>query len=105
MYRVGYLSLGSQSAALALPETSGVGFNGFRRRLRDLGWTEGGSLVIEARYAEGKREQLKKVTLGVGLLVLVLTRSGSARARARLGEKRIMSDHRAASLLPLISAR
>ena len=44
VYRVGCLSLESQSASL--PETSGIGFNGLRRGLRDLGWIEGGNLLM-----------------------------------------------------------
>jgi putative tryptophan/tyrosine transport system substrate-binding protein len=53
VYRVGYLYEGSASA-----ELPAIGLDGLRRGLRALGWTEGGNLVIEARFAEGKREQL-----------------------------------------------
>ena len=54
VYRVGFLSEGSANAVV-LP---GIGLNGLRQGLRDLGWTEGGNLVIEARFAEGKPERL-----------------------------------------------
>jgi len=56
VYRLGYLSQGTSAAVL--PESRGVGFNGLRRGLRDLGWTEGGNLIIEARWTEGKSERL-----------------------------------------------
>jgi hypothetical protein len=49
VYRVGYLSQGTMSDVQ--PETRGTGFNGLRRGLRDLGWTKGGNLIIEARWA------------------------------------------------------
>ena len=56
VYRLGYLSQSSASAVL--PEARGVGLSGLRRGLRDLGWTEGENLVIEARFTEGKSERL-----------------------------------------------
>jgi putative tryptophan/tyrosine transport system substrate-binding protein len=56
VYRLGYLSQGSMRTAL--PETRGIGLSGLRRGLRDLGWTEGENLVIEARFTEGKSERL-----------------------------------------------
>jgi putative tryptophan/tyrosine transport system substrate-binding protein len=35
--------------------------NAFRNRLRELGWSEGRDLVIEARWAEGRVEQLPRL--------------------------------------------
>jgi len=54
VYRLGYLSPGSQESAV-LPES---GLNRLKRELRDLGWIEGKNLVIEARFTEGKSERL-----------------------------------------------
>jgi len=50
VYRLGYLSEGS-AAALVQP---GIGLNGLRQGLRDLGWTEGVNLVTE-RYLVVRR--------------------------------------------------
>ena len=47
--RVGYLSLGSKTAALWPPL--------LLLALRELGWIEGRNLTFEARFAEGRREQ------------------------------------------------
>jgi len=76
VYRVGYLSQGSQSASL--PETS---FNGLRRGLRDLGWTEGGNLIIEGRWTEGKSERLAGLVtdlLRLNVDVIVTTETPTA---------------------------
>jgi ABC-type uncharacterized transport system substrate-binding protein len=51
IFRIGYLSAVSRSA-----ETSRL--NAFRQALRDLGYVEGKSIVIETRYAEGKFARL-----------------------------------------------
>jgi len=56
MYRLGYLSQASSNEVL--PETRGLGLSGLRKGLRDIGWTEGENLVIEARFTEGKPERL-----------------------------------------------
>ena len=49
--RIGFLI--ASSAAVYLPRVEA-----FRQRLRELGYVEGKNLVIEYRYAEGKRERL-----------------------------------------------
>ena len=49
--RIGYLALGSPSADRANVE-------GFRKGLRELGYVEGKTIVIEYRYAEGKNDRL-----------------------------------------------
>jgi putative ABC transport system substrate-binding protein len=76
VYRLGYLSQSSPSAAL--PETRGIGLSGLRRGLRDLGWTEGENLVIEARFTEGKSDRLvglvaNLIRLNVDAIVAVET--------------------------------
>jgi putative ABC transport system substrate-binding protein len=50
--RIGYLSGGFPSAGA--PRT-----DSFRQGLRELGYVEGKNLVIEYRYAEGKRDRLR----------------------------------------------
>jgi putative tryptophan/tyrosine transport system substrate-binding protein len=53
MYRLGYLSNTSSM------ENADAGLlSGLKRVLRDLGWSEGGNLIIEARFTEGKSERL-----------------------------------------------
>jgi putative ABC transport system substrate-binding protein len=50
VYRIGYLSPRS-------PETYKNHMAAFRQGLRELGYSEGENIVIEARYAEGKRDR------------------------------------------------
>jgi ABC-type uncharacterized transport system substrate-binding protein len=56
VYRVGYLFEGSADAVMHA--SLGTGLNGLTQGLRDLGWSEGKNLVIEARFAEDKPERL-----------------------------------------------
>ena len=51
IYRIGYLSSGSSTAAPHLLEA-------FRQGLRELGWVEGQNIIIEYRRAEGRSERL-----------------------------------------------
>jgi hypothetical protein len=51
LYRVGYLSAGSQESSEHLNQA-------FLRGLRELGWIEGQDLIVERRWAEGKNERL-----------------------------------------------
>ncbi len=51
VWRVGYLDQGSKAI-------NGAFLDGLRQGLRELGWVEGRNIVIEARFAEGKTEQL-----------------------------------------------
>jgi ABC-type uncharacterized transport system substrate-binding protein len=65
VYRIGLLS----ANAAGVPLTGA-----FRQGLRDLGYVEGRNLVIQARYAAGKIEQLPAlasdlVALGVDVIV------------------------------------
>jgi putative ABC transport system substrate-binding protein len=51
--RIGYLTI----ARLDLPETQAI-LDGFRQGLRELGYVEGQSIIIEYRTIEGKMERL-----------------------------------------------
>ena len=51
LYRVGYLSAGSQESSEHLNQA-------FLRGLKDLGWIEGQDLIVERRWAEGTNERL-----------------------------------------------
>src|ERR1043166_8058375 len=55
----------------------------FRQRLRELGYVEGKNIVIEYRYAEGKREQLPDLVAElVRLKVDVIVTVGAPAAQA-----------------------
>ncbi len=49
--RIGFLGIGSPSSVTGRSEA-------FRQGLRELGYVEGQNIVIEWRFAEGKREEL-----------------------------------------------
>ena len=49
--RIGFLTIGSASSATSR-------FEAFRQGLRELGYVEGQNILIEWRFAEGKREEL-----------------------------------------------
>ena len=51
VYRIGYLDQGSAAGNRSYLEA-------LRQGLRDLGWVEGQNIAIEARFAEGKTNQL-----------------------------------------------
>jgi putative ABC transport system substrate-binding protein len=78
--RIGYLDQGS--AAGNRPY-----FEAFRQGLRDLGWLEGQNIAIEARFAEGKTDQLpmlaaELVRLKVDLIVTSSTPAALAAKQA-----------------------
>ncbi len=54
VWRIGYLDQGS--AARSKPYLDGL-----RQGLRDLGWVEGRNIAIEARFAEGRTDQLPRL--------------------------------------------
>jgi putative tryptophan/tyrosine transport system substrate-binding protein len=67
--RIGYLNAGSTSNN---PE----GY-AFRERLRELGYVEGKSIIIESRHADGNQDRLKQLAQElVGLKVDVIVTSG-----------------------------
>jgi len=75
MPRIGFLSL-NLAASPHLPEA-------FRQGLRDLGYVEGGNVVIEYRSAEGKPERLPALAAElVALKVDVILAGGPAQALA-----------------------
>ena len=52
----------------------------FRRRCRDLGWTDGRNMQIDYRWAAGDAEPLRRLCGGIGC-----TRAGSDPGRRRVG--------------------
>jgi putative ABC transport system substrate-binding protein len=74
--RIGYLAAASLSANAARTEA-------FRQGLRELGYIEGKNIVIEWRYAEGKRDHLPGLAVElVRLKVDVIVTAGSGSTRA-----------------------
>jgi len=60
-----------------------AGFEGFRQGLRDLGYVEGQSIALEARFAEGKVERLPALAAELlSLKVDVILATGVLAARA-----------------------
>ena len=75
--RIGFLAAPSQSFFSARAE-------GFRQGLRDLGYIEGKNIVIEYRYAEGKRDRLPELAAElVSLKVDVIVASGAGGLAAK----------------------
>ena len=73
VYRIGYLTAGS---AKAFRQRMAA----FRQGLKALGYVEGRNIVIEARYAAGKRKRLPALAAElVGLKVdLIVTHGGTS---------------------------
>jgi putative ABC transport system substrate-binding protein len=80
---IGYLAAASLSANAARTEA-------FRRGLRELGYVEGKNIVIEWRYAEGKRDRLPALAAELVRLnvdVIVTAGSGSTGAAKEVTSK------------------
>jgi putative ABC transport system substrate-binding protein len=80
VWRIGYLDQGT--AAI-----NGAFLDGLRQGLRELGWVEGRNIVIEARFADGKTEQLpmlaaELVRLKVDLIATTTTPAALAAKQA-----------------------
>jgi putative ABC transport system substrate-binding protein len=80
MPRIGYLSVGFPPSRTGVPNP---GLAAFRQALRDLGYVEGQTLVIEERWAEGQAERFpalaaELVGLPVDLIVPTTTRAAQA---------------------------
>ena len=78
--RIGYLDQGSVARNRPYLEA-------FRQGLRDLGWVEGQNIAIEARFAEGKTDQLSRlvaelVRLKVNVIVTSTTPAALAAKQA-----------------------
>jgi len=78
VYRIGYLS--TQSASTGLRRLDRV-----RQALRDLGYVEGTNIVIESRFAEGKRDRLTELAGElVRLKVDIIVVPGPTQAQAAM---------------------
>jgi putative ABC transport system substrate-binding protein len=80
VYRLGWLSVGSPSAAVEVRRA-------FREGLRQLGYAEGRTLVVEERFAEGRLDRLRDlaaelVRLKVDVIVTQGTPAGLAAKQA-----------------------
>ncbi len=56
VYRIGFLG-----TAAPTPDNLKISLEPFRQGLRERGWVEGQNIVIEARWAEGKRERYPEI--------------------------------------------
>ena len=87
--RVGFLNAASLSAIL-------IRIEAFRQGMRELGYVEGKSIVIEYRAAEGKLDRLRElVTELVRLKVEVIVTAGPSATR---------SAQKATSAIPIVMA-
>jgi putative tryptophan/tyrosine transport system substrate-binding protein len=86
VYRVGILNAGSpepQGATAISPNVRMLGWIEFSARLRELGWNEGGNIVIEYRYADNRLVQLPSLAVElVQLKVDVIVAGATPGARA-----------------------
>jgi putative ABC transport system substrate-binding protein len=77
VHRIGYLIAGSS------PDGPDPGLHDFRQGLRNLGYVEGQTQIIEPRYAEGSDARLRDLAAElVRLQVEVIVAGGSAATRA-----------------------
>src|SRR5215831_14320291 len=65
------------------PSTNSARVEAFRQGLRELGYSEGKNIVIEERYAEGKRDRLSEFAVElVRLKVDIIVTGGPTVTRA-----------------------
>ena len=80
--RIGYLSANP-------PADTRDAFEAFRKRLHELGYVEGGNLVIESRYAEGRYERLPQLAAELARLnvavILAFSTPGTLAAKNATG--------------------
>jgi putative ABC transport system substrate-binding protein len=75
------VTLGYLGASTSSTENERVG--ALLRRLRDLGWVEGGNIAMEYRSAEGRSERFAEIAAEfVGLKVDVIVAAGTAAVKA-----------------------
>src|SRR5262245_18665074 len=91
MPRIGYL--------VAAPATNPHFLEGFRQGLRDLGYVDGGNIVIEYRSADGQFERLPDVAGELVRLKLICSLARAHRRRWRPSKRPRQSR---LSLLPLL---
>ena len=78
------------------PVTQGQWYTGFVRRLRELGWSEGGSVSIEYRWAEGRDERFAEIAAEfVRLKVDMIVTSGNSA---------VVAAKQATSVIPIVFA-
>jgi len=87
--RIGYL------AASSVTDLARI--DAFRRGLRDLGYEEGKNIVIEHRYAEGKRDRLPALAAELVLLKVDVILTGGANATH--------AAKKATSTIPIVMAQ
>src|SRR4029077_11727818 len=87
--RIGYL-------IVAFPSTSPARTEGFRQGLRELGYVEGKNIVIEYRYAEGKRDRLAALAAELARLKVDVIVSG--------GPQTTRSAKQATVTIPIVMA-
>jgi putative ABC transport system substrate-binding protein len=84
VWRIGYLDQGSEA-------NNRLYVDGLRQGLRDLGWVEGRNIAIEARFAEGKTDQLARLAADLVRLKmdLIVTSTTPAALAAKHATKTI----------------
>ena len=84
VWRIGYLDQGSAAGSRSYVD-------GLRQGLRDLGWVEGRNIAIEARFAEGKTDQLASLAADLVRLKmdLIVTSTTPAALAAKHATKTI----------------
>jgi putative ABC transport system substrate-binding protein len=86
--RIGYLSNGTPSSAVPQVEA-------FRRGLRELGWIEGQTIMIEYRWAEGNLNRVAPLLaelVQVKVDVIVLAGTTALRAAGEMASKILSSS-------------
>lgn len=91
VWRIGFLTQRRR------PKSIDADFIGaFPRRMRELGYVEGGNLVIEWRFADGRSEQLQEIAEELVRLKVDVLMSGSSQA--------ISAMQKATSVIPIVMA-
>jgi ABC-type uncharacterized transport system substrate-binding protein len=91
IYRIGFLSLGSEPSSVAPYRIA------FQQELRERGWIEGRNIVFEPRFAHFKSEQLPELMaellrLKIDVIVVSSTEAALAAKRATTSIPIVMTD-------------